>query len=110
MLHANARLLRLDYGSQDAIERSYAEDFTVLPPVFLHETAVIENSVIGPFVNLEAYAKVQNSIVRNSLIGKGTLVTDVIIDKSLIGDDAVITGLKSVVIADDGSIVNLSKE
>ena len=110
MLHANARLLRLDYGSQDAIERSYAEDFTVLPPVFLHETAVIENSVIGPFVNLEAHASVQNSIVRNSLIGTGTQITDAILDNSLIGDDAVISGLKRAVIAGDGAIVNLGKE
>jgi glucose-1-phosphate thymidylyltransferase len=110
MLHANARLLWLDHGTQDAIERSYAEDFTVLPPVFLHETAVIENSVIGPFVNLEARATVRNSIVRNSLIGTGTEVTNAILDNSLIGDGAVITGLKSVVIAADGAIVNLGKE
>ncbi len=110
MLHANARLLWLDHGTQDAIERSYAEDFTVLPPVFLHETAVIENSVIGPFVNLEAHAAVRNSIVRNSLIGIGTEITDAILHDSLIGDDAVITGLKSTVIADDGAIVKLGKE
>jgi glucose-1-phosphate thymidylyltransferase len=110
MLHANARLLWLDHGTQNAIERSYAEDFTVLPPVFLHETAVIENSVIGPFVNLEARATIRNSIVRNSLIGTGTEVTNAILDNSLIGDGAVITGLKNVVIADDDAIVNLGKE
>ena len=110
MLHANARLLWLDHGTQDAIERSYAEDFTVLPPVFLHETAVIENSVIGPFVNLEAHATVRNSIVRNSLIGTGTKITDAILNDSLIGDDAVITGLKSTVITGDGAIVNLGEE
>ena len=110
MLHANARLLRLDYGSQDAIERSYAEDFTVLPPVFLHETAVIENSVIGPFVNLEANSAVRNSVVRNSLIGTGTQITNAVLDNSLIGDDVVISGFNSTVIAADGAIIDLSKE
>jgi hypothetical protein len=48
LLFANARLLGLGYGSEDAVERSYVEDFTVIPPVFLHETAEIENSVVGP--------------------------------------------------------------
>jgi glucose-1-phosphate thymidylyltransferase len=110
MLNANARLLWLDHGTQDAIERSYAEDFTVLPPVFLHETAVIENSVIGPFVNIEAHATVRNSIVRNSLIGTGTKIADAILNDSLIGDAAVITGLKSTVIAGDGAVIELGKE
>lgn len=110
MLLANARLLHLDYGTQDAIERSYAEDFTVLPPVFLHETAVIENSVIGPFVNLEAHAKVRNSIVRNSLIGTGSEIIDAILENSLIGDDARIIGRKSTVIAADGEDVMLFNE
>lgn len=107
MLYANALLLRLNYGTQDAIERSYAEDFTVLPPVFLHETAVIENSVIGPFVNLEANASVRNSIIRNTLIGKGTQISDAILDKSLIGDNAVIAGHSSTLIAGDGAKIKI---
>lgn len=102
LLHANAWLLRIDHGSQDAIERSYAEDFTVIPPVFLHETAVIEYSVIGPFVNLEANASVRNSVVRNSLIGLGAQIADAVLDGSLIGDNAVITGQASALIAGDG--------
>ncbi len=110
MLHANARLLRLAHGSQDAIERSYAEDFTVIPPVFLHETAVIENSVIGPFVNLEAHAAVRDSIVRNSLIGIRTEIADAILADSLIGDDALITGRISRLTAADGAIVNLGED
>jgi len=110
MLHANARLLRLAHGSQDAIERSYAEDFTVIPPVFLHETAVIENSVIGPFVNLEAHAAVRDSIVRNSLIGIRTEIADAILADSLIGDDAMITGRISRLIAADGATVNLGED
>ncbi len=110
MLYANARLLRLNYGSQDAIERSYAEDFTVLPPVYLHETAVIENSVIGPFVNLEANATIRNSIVCNSLVGKGTLVSDAILENSLIGDDAAIFGRRSTLIAGDKAHITIENK
>lgn len=107
LLHANAWLLRIDHGSQDAIERSYAEDFTVLPPVFLHETAVIENSVIGPYVNLEAEAKVQNSIICNALIGSGAEISDAVLTDSIIGDNSIIKGRKHIVMADDGEVIEL---
>ena len=89
---ANARLLGLGYGSEDAIERSYAEDFTVLPPVFIHEDAVVENAVLGPFVNVEAGAIVRNSIVRNTIVGAGCQVEDVVLDSSLLGQDVRVKG------------------
>lgn len=108
LLHANARLMQLGYCSEDAIERSYAEEFTVLPPVFLHETAVIENVVIGPFVNLEAGAVVRNSVIRNSLIGTGAQVTDAVLDGSLIGDQAQMNGRKHAVIVGDDARLKLS--
>jgi glucose-1-phosphate thymidylyltransferase len=85
LLFTNARLLGLGYGTEDAIERSYMEDFTVLPPVFLHDTAIIENAVIGPFVNVEAGANIRDSIIRNSLIGQESTIEDVVLDGSLIG-------------------------
>ena len=106
----NASLATTAKGTQDAIERSYAEDFTVLPPVFLHEAAVIENSVIGPFVNLEAHAVVRNSIVRNSLIGTKTEITKAILSDSLIGNNVQITGHSSTIIADDGDKFLISGE
>ncbi len=109
MLYTNARLLRLNHGSQNAIERSYAEDFTVIPPVFLHEAAVIENAVIGPFVNLEAGATVRNSIVRNSLIGVGVEITDAILDESIIGDHATISGQRSRLIVEDNAVVEIGQ-
>lgn len=92
LLHANARLLGVGYGSADAIERSYAEDFTVLPPVFIHETAVVENAVIGPFVNVEAEAQVRNSVVRNSLIDAGAKVAQAVLDGAWIGEGAQVNG------------------
>ncbi len=103
LLHANLRLMQLGYCSEDAIERSYAEEFTVLPPVFLHETAVIDNAVIGPFVNLEADAVVRNSVVSNSLIGAGAQVTNMVLDSSLIGDRAQVSGRKQAVMVGDDS-------
>ncbi len=103
LLLANARLLGLGYGSEDAIERSYAEDFTVLPPVFLHQSAVIENSVIGPFVNLEAGSVVRGSVVGNTLIGANSRIENAVLDGSLIGESAHVRAQAHVLRVDSAS-------
>jgi NDP-sugar pyrophosphorylase family protein len=103
LLFTNARLLGLGYGTEDAIERSYMEDFTVLPPVFLHDTAVIENAVIGPFVNVEAGVNIRDSIIRNSLIGQESIIEDVVLDGSLIGAHVRIKGSGRALFVEDGS-------
>ena len=92
ILATNARLLGLGYGTAEAIERSYAEDFTVLPPVFLHETAVIERSVIGPYASIEAEAIIKDSIIRNSLIDAAAQIENCILDEALVGERTQIKG------------------
>ena len=108
LLFTNARLLGLGYGTEDAIERSYTEDFTVLQPVFLHDTAVIENAVVGPFVNVEAGAKIRDSVVRDSLIGQETTIEDVVLDGSLIGARAHLKASGQALFVEDDEELSLS--
>jgi glucose-1-phosphate thymidylyltransferase len=108
ILSANARLLSLGYGSEDALERSYSEDFTVLPPVFIHESAKVIASVIGPYVNIEAGVTIQNSIVRNSIIDGGTTIEECILDGALIGENCRVVGQRSKLFIGDDSILEPS--
>ncbi|MCA9929548.1 MAG: NTP transferase domain-containing protein [Anaerolineales bacterium] len=107
MLHTNARLLGLGYGTEDAIEMSYAGEFTVLPPVFLHESARVENSVIGPYVSIGADAVVKNSIIRNSIIDNGAHIEKAILEDSLIGENTEIKGAHKKLFIGDNSKVEL---
>jgi glucose-1-phosphate thymidylyltransferase len=107
LLEANKRLLGMGYGSDDAVERSYAEDFTALPPVFIHESAVVTNTVIGPYVSIAAGATIKDAIVRNSIIDAGAAVTDCILDGALIGENCQITGQSKALFVGDNSIVDL---
>ncbi len=61
-------------------------------PVFIAEDAVIKNSVIGPFTTIASGTIIEDSIIRNSLIGSGTRVTKSLLENSIIGDDSVIQG------------------
>jgi glucose-1-phosphate thymidylyltransferase len=100
-------VLSLGYGTLDAIDRSYAEDFTVVPPVFIHETAVIDQSVIGPFASIDAGATVKSSIVRNSIIDAGAHIENCILDEALVGENVKITGKTQKLFVGDNSVVEL---
>lgn len=105
MLKANERLLGLGFGSEDAIERSYAEEFTVLPPVFIHESARIESSVIGPYVSIGTNATVRDSIIRNSIIDAGAVIDTAVLDQSLIGENTAVRGTSQKLFIGDNSTV-----
>jgi glucose-1-phosphate thymidylyltransferase len=108
ILNANQRLLSLGRGTTpDAIERSYAEDFTVIPPVFIHEDAWIETAVIGPYATIEAGVTVKNAIIRNSIIDANAHVENCILTDSLVGENATIIGKSQTLFIGDDSIVNL---
>lgn len=104
-LHANERLLGLGFASEDAIERGYGEEFTVLPPVFVAETAVVEKCVIGPFVAIGPDAVVRESVLTNCIIDTEALVENVVLDRSVVGRGGVINGRKQSLLLNDDEVL-----
>ena len=75
--------------------RSYVGNLSqsiVIPPVYISDTAHIENSVIGPYVSVAAGAKVCDSRIRDSIINSGAHIKTVTLHNSLIGADAYVEG------------------
>ena len=107
ILATNARLLSLGHGTADVIERSYAEDFTVLPPVFLHESAVIDSAVLGPYTSVEANVTIRNAIVANSIIDAGAHVESCVLKDALVGQNARVVGKGLSVFIGDDAIVEI---
>ncbi|MFO7662354.1 MAG: hypothetical protein R6X18_07145 [Chloroflexota bacterium] len=102
LLAVNHRLLGFGHSSPDAIERSYGEDFTVLTPVYLAETAIIDSAVVGPYTTIAAGAIVRGSVVRNSIIGTNAVVENAVLDGAVIGDGGVVSGRgQAVLVAED---------
>ena len=88
LLRVNNRLLAIGYNSQDALERSYTEEFAVIPPVFIHESAEIVASVIGPYASVGAGAVVEGCVVQNSILEAGAQVRHAVLDGAYIGHKA----------------------
>ncbi|MCP5098015.1 MAG: hypothetical protein GY943_20905 [Chloroflexi bacterium] len=107
MLSTNQRLLGLGYGTEDAIDRSYGEDFTVIPPVYLDESAQIENCVLGPYVSIGPDAVLKNCIIHNSIVDAGANIENAILEDSLIGENTKVKGTHKKLFIGDNSKVEL---
>lgn len=77
----------------------------VIPPVYISPTAVVKNSVVGPFATIAEGATVEDSIVRNSIISENAAVTNALLEDSIIGSNAQIKGgFKRINIGDSSEL------
>jgi glucose-1-phosphate thymidylyltransferase len=67
-------------------------DSVIIPPVCIEEGAHIRRSVVGPYVSIASGATVENSIVHDSIINAGAIVQDALLQRSLIGEHALVKG------------------
>ncbi|MBU1356578.1 MAG: NTP transferase domain-containing protein [Candidatus Edwardsbacteria bacterium] len=77
-------------------------------PVSIDPSARIEKSVIGPYVSVAAGSHVKNAIISDTIIGKNAYLESIMLQKSIIGDNAVVKGKQRKLSVGDGSEVDLS--
>jgi glucose-1-phosphate thymidylyltransferase len=103
-LETNAYML--DHGCDNSLEAAKRPGMTVLPPVFIHPGGAVEGSVIGPHVSVGAGCEVRGSVIRNSILEDGAIVTDSVLSGSFIGRQARVEGRASAVnIGDNSSLI-----
>jgi glucose-1-phosphate thymidylyltransferase len=109
LLEANKRLLGLGRGTTpNAIDRSYAEDFTAMPPVYIAEDAYIESGVIGPYAHIGSGVTIKNAIISNSIIEDNAHIENTILKGSFVGESTKITGRTQKLFIGDNSTVQLT--
>lgn len=77
----------LEHGRDNSVEASSHRTTVIIPPVYIHPDATIENSVIGPYTDIGAGCKIQSCIIRDSIIDDCSIMTDMILEHSLIGQE-----------------------
>lgn len=78
---------------------------TIIPPVYVHPSAVIEQSVIGPYATIGPNVRVRRSIIADSIVDPGAVVTDCVLRDSVIGANAVIEGaMQALIVGDDSRL------
>ncbi|MEM2175148.1 MAG: nucleotidyl transferase, partial [Candidatus Micrarchaeia archaeon] len=66
------------------------ENALIIPPVYIHDTAIIENSIIGPFVSISEEVEIRNSIIRDSIINQGSYIEHSLLENSILGDNSIV--------------------
>ena len=95
----------LDHGRDNSADSAHHEGLSILPPVFIHPSARVNGSVIGPHVSISANCEVSGCVIRNSILDDGAEVTHSVLDGSFIGRNARVDGQpKTINIGDNSSI------
>ena len=105
LLETNRYLL--EHGEDNSEEAIQREGVVINPPVFIHKTASVHGSVIGPYVSLGAGCQVNGSIIQDSILEDQAQATSVILVESLVGRCAKVSRRPGVVNAGDDSVVQL---
>jgi glucose-1-phosphate thymidylyltransferase len=81
----------LDHGHDNSAQVR-AEGFVVVPPVNIHPTALIRASILGPHATVAAHCRIENSIIRDSIVDEESVVQGALLAGSLIGRSAKVAG------------------
>jgi len=84
------------------------EGVVILPPVALDPTADVSAAVIGPHVSIGPRTQVRQAVVRNSILNEGSNVRDILLDSSVVGENAVVRGAYQRLNVGDSSEVEYS--
>jgi glucose-1-phosphate thymidylyltransferase len=75
----------LEHGHDNTIEAYSHSRSVIRRPVFIHPTATVENSIIGPHAAIGANCNIQSCIIRDSIIEDASVVTNAVMEHSIIG-------------------------
>ena len=103
LLETNRYLL--DNQRDNTSEAAQREGAIIIPPVFIHPTADISESVIGPHASIGPECVIQRSIVSNSILEAGVFVQESILVESIIGREARVVGRSLRLNIGDHSVV-----
>ena len=93
-VYTNQRVLEFDYDENRLMVSASAHihDSVIIPPCFIGDDVLIENSVVGPHVSLGAGTKVIGSILSNSIIQQHSSIRKAVIANSMIGSHVSFNG------------------
>lgn len=83
-------------------------DSVIIMPVAIADNAKLEACIIGPHVTISANTLMKDCIARNSIIGENAEVSNIVIEASIINDNARVVGNTFHLNIGDSSEISLS--
>jgi glucose-1-phosphate thymidylyltransferase len=92
----------LDAGKANRTKDETIGDVEIIAPSFVHPSAEVRNSVIGPYSSIGANCKIVNSKIEESIVEADCEIQDVVLSRSLVGIQAKVRG------TGDGHVIELN--
>ena len=105
LLETNRYLLQ--NGRDNSQAASQRPGVVIVPPVFVHPTAMVETSIIGPYVSVGTGCRVEHSIIQDSILEEEAETLGVILECSLVGRKALLRRRAATINAGDNTEVTL---
>ena len=86
MVQTNQRYLEIIKNQNLVSAKATIVNSTIIPPVFIADNVVVENSTIGPHVSIGESSKIRDSKIFNSIIQKNCTLTKATIENSMLGN------------------------
>lgn len=84
--------LLLDKGKANKTKNESVDGVEIIAPSFIHPSAEVKDSVIGPYSSIGPNCKVTNSRIEESIVEADCEIEDVILSRSLVGMQAKVRG------------------
>jgi glucose-1-phosphate thymidylyltransferase len=94
--------LLLEKGKANKTQNESFDGVEIIAPSFVHPSAEIRNSVIGPHSSIGANCTVTNSKIEESIVEADCEIQDAVLSRSLVGTQAKVRG------SGDGHVIQLN--
>ena len=92
-VYTNHRVLEFDAGKDFLKGKNIINtNSVIIEPCYIGNDVQLLNCVIGPHVSIGNNSKIEDSILRNSIIQSDTKIKNAVVSNSLIGTAAEVTG------------------
>jgi glucose-1-phosphate thymidylyltransferase len=85
-VQTNQRYLEFIKDQKLVSTKAQVINSVIIPPCFIGEGVVIENSVVGPHVSVGEKSKITDSRIKNSIIQKETRISKAMLENSMLGN------------------------
>jgi glucose-1-phosphate thymidylyltransferase len=92
----------LDSGKANRTTNEIIDGVEIIAPSFVHPSAEIRNSVIGPYSSVGANCKIRNSRIEETILEADCEIEDAVLCRSLVGIQAKVRG------KGDGHVIQLN--
>ncbi|HEY3473191.1 MAG TPA: sugar phosphate nucleotidyltransferase, partial [Anaerolineales bacterium] len=94
--------LLLEKGRANKTQNESRDGVEIIAPSFIHPSAQIKNSVIGPYSSIGANCTVTNSKIEESIVEADCEIQDAVLTRSLVGTQVNVRG------SGDGHVIQLN--